>query len=103
MQQNPKLRHFTPREDLDRKALRRGSGWFHEEEYVMDRHSRIVQQIYDEGGILGVGSHGQLQGLAYHWELWAMAWDDMDPHKALKMATIHGAEGHWASMAISAQ
>lgn len=57
----------------------------------MGRQSRIVQQIYDEGGILGVGSHGQLQGLAYHWELWAMAWDDMDPHKALKMATIHGA------------
>jgi len=87
-----KLRHFTPRADLDRKALRRGSGWFHEDEYVMDRHSKIVDQIYDAGGINGVGSHGQLQGLGYHWELWAMAWDDMDPHKALRIATIQGAE-----------
>ncbi len=88
---DPKLRYFTPREDLDRKTRRRGSGWFHEEEFVMDRHSSIVKQIYDEGGILGVGSHGQLQGLGYHWELWAMAWDNMDPHKALRIATIHGA------------
>jgi Tol biopolymer transport system component len=87
-----KLRQFTPRRDLDGKALRRGAGWFHEDEYVMDRQSKIVNQIYDAGGINGVGSHGQLQGLGYHWELWAMAWDDMDPHKALRIATIQGAE-----------
>ncbi|MCH8558274.1 MAG: amidohydrolase family protein [Balneolia bacterium] len=88
---DPKLRYFTPQEDLERKTRRRGAGWFHEEEYVMDRQSEIVQQIYDAGGILGVGSHGQLQGLGFHWELWAMAYDDMDPHKALRTATIHGA------------
>lgn len=87
-----KLRYFTPKQDLDGKARRRGAGWFHEEEYVMDRQSQTVKEIYDAGGILGVGSHGQLQGLGYHWELWAMAWDDMDPHKALRTATIHGAK-----------
>jgi len=88
---DPKLRYFTPQEDLERKTRRRGAGWFHEEEYVMDRQSEIVKQIYDAGGILGVGSHGQLQGLGFHWELWAMAYDDMDPHQALRTATIHGA------------
>lgn len=90
--ENEKLRHFTPQQELDGKAQRRGSGWFNEEEYVMDRQSKIVKQIYDDGGILGVGSHGQLQGLGYHWELWAMAWDDMNSHKALRTATIHGAK-----------
>ena len=25
------------------------------------------------GGKVGVGSHGQLQGLGYHWELWSVA------------------------------
>ncbi len=89
---DPKLRYFTPQRELDSKTRRRGSGWFHEEEYAMDRHSRIVGQIYDAGGIQGVGSHGQLQGLGYHWELWAMSWNDMDPHKALHIATIHGAK-----------
>ena len=58
----------------------------------MDRQSQTVKEIYDAGGLIGVGSHGQLQGLGYHWELWAMAWDDMDPHKALRVATLHGAK-----------
>jgi hypothetical protein len=89
---DPKLRRFTPRRDLDGKALRRSAGWFHEDEYVMDRQSKTVKQLYEAGGISGVGSHGQLQGLGYHWELWAMAWDDMDPHHALRIATIQGAE-----------
>ena len=89
---DPKLRYFTPKQDLDSKTRRRGAGWFHEEEYVMDRQSQTVKEIYDAGGLIGVGSHGQLQGLGYHWELWAMAWDDMDAHKALRVATIHGAK-----------
>lgn len=90
--QDQKLRHFTPRSELDSKSRRRGAGWFHDEEYVMDRQSKIVKQIFEAGGLTGVGGHGQLQGLGYHWELWAMAWDDMDPHTALKIATLQGAE-----------
>ncbi len=89
---NQKLRYFTPRKDLDDKTRRRGVGWFHEEEYSMDRQSRSIEQIYDAGGIIGVGSHGQLQGLGYHWELWAMGWDIENPHKVLRMATLQGAE-----------
>lgn len=89
---DPKLRHFTPQRELDSKTRRRGAGWFHEEEYVMDRQSQTIQDIYEAGGIQGVGSHGQLQGLGYHWELWAMAYDDMDPHQALNVATIQGAK-----------
>jgi imidazolonepropionase-like amidohydrolase/Tol biopolymer transport system component len=87
-----KLLHFTPPYDIEGKTRRRSAGWFHPDEYVMDRQSRTVKQIYEAGGINGVGSHGQLQGLGYHWELWAMAWDDMDPHAALRIATIQGAE-----------
>lgn len=89
---NEKLKHFTPEEELEGKTRRRGAGWFHDEEYVMDKQSKIIKQIYETGGLQGVGSHGQLQGLGYHWELWAMAWDDMDPHKALQIATIQGAK-----------
>lgn len=89
---DPKLKYFTPLDDLERKARRRGAGWFHEDEYVMDRQSKTVKDLYDADGLIGVGSHGQLQGLGYHWELWAMAWDDMNPHAALRVATIHGAK-----------
>lgn len=89
---NEKLRNFTPYQELMGKTRRRGAGWFHEDEYVMEEQSHTVKQLYDAGGIIGVGSHGQLQGLGYHWELRAMSWDDLDPHKALRIATILGAE-----------
>jgi imidazolonepropionase-like amidohydrolase len=39
-----------------------------------------------------VGSHGQLQGLGYHWELWSMQSGGMRNLDALKTATILGAE-----------
>lgn len=87
-----KLLNFTPAQEIEGKTRRRSAGWFHDDEYVMDRQSRIVKQNYEAGGINGVGSHGQLQGLGYHWELWTMAWDDMNPHSALRIATIQGAE-----------
>ena len=44
------------------------------------------------GGRAGVGSHGQLQGLGYHWELWAMQSGGLSTHDALRVATIFGAE-----------
>lgn len=88
---NQKLQYFTPREDLMGKARRREAGWFHDDEYVIEEQSRTAKRIFNAGGIVGIGSHGQLQGLGYHWELWAVAWDDMNAHTALKIATISGA------------
>ena len=86
-----KLRRFIPHEVVDAATLRRGQ-WFHESQYTFERHAEFVRELVEAGGRAGVGSHGQLQGLGYHWELWAMASDDMDPLMALQMATIHGAQ-----------
>jgi len=47
--------------------------------------------IVDMGGRAGVGSHGQLQGLGYHWELWAMATGGLSNHETLRLATLTGA------------
>jgi imidazolonepropionase-like amidohydrolase len=41
---------------------------------------------------IAIGSHGQLQGLGYHWELWAMGSGGMANHDVLRAATILGAE-----------
>ena len=41
---------------------------------------------------MGVGAHGQLQGLGYHWELWSLASGGMTNLEALTAATRHGAE-----------
>lgn len=88
---DPKLNHFTAKSELDQKSRRR-PGWFMKEEHVFEDHSRFVNDLVKAGGNAGVGSHGQLQGLGYHWELWSMASGGMSTHNALKVATIHGAK-----------
>jgi imidazolonepropionase-like amidohydrolase/Tol biopolymer transport system component len=88
---DPKLNHFTAKSELDQKSRRR-PGWFMKEEHVFEDHSRFVNDLVKAGGNAGVGSHGQLQGLGYHWELWSMASGGMSTHYALKVATIHGAK-----------
>ena len=40
---------------------------------------------------MGIGGHGELQGLAYHWEMWGFEMGGMNPVEVLKAATIDGA------------
>ncbi|MDE2754806.1 MAG: amidohydrolase family protein, partial [Gemmatimonadota bacterium] len=93
-----KLTHFTPKLELDTKARRLQTtgpgpgGWFMEDEYAFPRHAEWLTRFVEAGGRIGVGSHGQVQGLGFHWELWAMQSGDMDEHDALRAATILGAE-----------
>ena len=42
--------------------------------------------------LLVAGSHGEVQGLETHWELWMMASGGMKPHDALRVATLDSAE-----------
>ncbi|MEX2528912.1 MAG: amidohydrolase family protein [Gemmatimonadota bacterium] len=86
-----KLRRFTPESVLAGVALRRGQ-WFHEDAHVFRQHARFVADLVAAGGKAGVGSHGQLQGLGFHWELWAMQSGGLPPMDALRVATIHGAQ-----------
>jgi hypothetical protein len=85
-----KLNRFTPHDVIDAKTKRRQ--WFRKDEHVFTRIAEQAKKIIHAGGRVGVGSHGQLQGLGYHWELWALASGGLTPHEALRAATIHGAE-----------
>jgi Tol biopolymer transport system component len=96
-----KLRRFTPYEVLAGSARRRvrgqfgggnDGGWYMKEEHVFDKHAKGANDIVKAGGRVGVGSHGQLQGLGYHWELWATASGGMSNMDALRTATIFGAD-----------
>jgi len=96
---NTKLRRFTPHSEVDQRTRRRGEGagpgpggWFMDEEHVFDEQAETLAAIVDAGGRAGVGSHGQLQGLGYHWELWAMATGGLSNHEALRVATTTGAD-----------
>ncbi len=88
---NQKLRRFIPHELLD-TMVRRRRQWFLAEEYGHTGIARASAAIVRAGGRVCLGSHGQLQGLGAHWELWSLASGGMSPHEALKVATIFGAE-----------
>ena len=86
-----KLKYFTAHEELDRKSRRR-PGWFRDDEHVFTKHAEGLAKVVAAGGRIGVGSHGQLQGLGYHWEVWAMQSGGLSNLDALRAATILGAE-----------
>ncbi len=92
VQGDPKINRFTPKSELDTKSRRRNSGWFMKEEHVFEDHAVFVKDLVEAGGLAGVGSHGQLQGLGYHWELWSMHAGGISNHELLKVATLLGAE-----------
>ncbi len=86
-----KLQYFTPYQELAQKSRRR-PGWFMDEEHVFKKHAEFMKDLVEAGGLAGVGSHGQLQGLGFHWELWSVASGGMKNSDALKVATILGAK-----------
>jgi Tol biopolymer transport system component len=86
-----KLQNFTPYDELAPKTRRR-AGWFMPEEHVFAKHAKSMKSMVESGALAGIGSHGQLQGLGYHWELWSMQSGGMSTHDALKTATILGAQ-----------
>jgi Tol biopolymer transport system component/imidazolonepropionase-like amidohydrolase len=98
-----KLRRFTPWNDLDAKIFRRGgtnnpapngaqAGWFADNQYAASISGADIKNLVAAGGRAGIGSHGQLQGLGYHWELWSIAMGGIAPHDLLRVATIIGAD-----------
>ena len=98
---NPKMQRFVPEANLDTRTRRRGpgagdspgqAGWFADDEYVFKGHADFARRMIEDSARIGIGSHGQLQGLGYHWEMWAMATGGMKNHDVLRAATIYGAE-----------
>ena len=85
-----KLRRFVPHGIID--GVTRKRDWFREDEHVYSRLAESAAKIIRAGGRVGVGAHGQLQGLGYHWELWALHSGGLTEVEALRSATLMGAE-----------
>ncbi len=54
--------------------------------------ARALKKVDDAGGTITTGSHGQVQGLGLHWEMWALSEGGMGNHRVLRAATINGAK-----------
>ncbi len=89
LDKDPKTAYFTPGELLTRQARRRQI--IVEEDYVFPDIARGVRDIVRAGGVAGLGSHGQQDGIGAHWELWMLQSGEMTPMEALRIATILGA------------
>ena len=87
---DPKLRRFMPSNAIAGRTLR--TQWFLDEEFTFPQLAAQAAKIIRAGGRVGVGAHGQLQGLGYHWEMWALAAGGLTPDEVLTAATRHGAE-----------
>ncbi len=86
---DPKLRFFTPHDELD--SWRR-TDYNRDDQYVFKLHAEQLKKVVEAGGRVGLGSHGEVQGLGTHWELWMIGSGGMTPHDALKAATLHSAD-----------
>jgi Tol biopolymer transport system component len=87
---DPKIRRFIPHQILDDKVRR--SAWFHKDEHVFPLIAESAAKIARAGGHVCIGSHGEMQGIGYHWEMWALASGGWQPLEVLRAATMHGAE-----------
>jgi Tol biopolymer transport system component len=88
-----KVQYFMPYEELAGKTRRDKAGWFMPEEQVFPKHAKSMKALVEAGGLAGIGSHGEFNGIGYHWEMWAMQSGGMKPMDVLKTATILGATG----------
>jgi len=88
-----KLNYLMPYEELASKTRRDKEGWFSYDEQVFPKHARTMNSLVLAGGLAGIGSHGEFNGIGYHWEMWAMASGGMKPMDVLRVATILGATG----------
>jgi hypothetical protein len=87
---DPKLQRFIPHNLLDSRTKRRP--WFRKEEHFYPRAAASAAKIVRAGGRVCVGGHGQMQGIASHWDMWAMHSGGMTNFEILRAATVHGAE-----------
>ncbi len=87
---DPKLKRFFPPRLLAARG-RRTSIHVHDNDWNHIRVAKYANKIVEAGGQVHLGSHGQLQGLGYHWEMWALKQGGMSNHHVLRAATLHGA------------
>ena len=88
---DPKVRHFIPHNIVDDHTRRRKL-WTRKDELAFPRLAAQDAKLISAGGRVCIGSHGQFQGLGYHWEMWALASGGASNMDVLRSATIRGAE-----------
>ncbi len=86
---NERLLRWVPDAPIRARSMRRTKA--PEEHYNHIWVARTAKQLMDRGVSVHIGAHGQLAGLAAHWEMWMMEQGGFTPWEALRGGTIGGA------------
>lgn len=88
--EEPRLNRYFPKETLGARAIRRETApdW----DYYHIEVAKSAKRLRDLGVRIQTGGHGQMQGLAVHWEMWMLVQGGFSPFEALRAATIDGAD-----------
>lgn len=87
---NPAILHWWPQ--LFRDQLFLHAHWRPLGEYRFPAIAADAAKLQAEGGLVGIGSHGETPGIGFHWEMELHAAGGMTPMAVLHAATIGSAE-----------
>ena len=87
---DPKFMHFRPYGVAVQSALTRA--WTDPSTLLHPTIGGDVAKIQRAGGVIGMGSHGEIPGPGFHWEMEAHVQGGMTPMEALRAGTIGSAE-----------
>jgi Amidohydrolase family len=87
--ENERLLRYVPRDQVDPQSRRRQKAA--DDEYYHDDVAAAAKRLVDQGNTVQIGAHGQMHGLAFHWEMRLLEQGGMSPHEVLRSATMHGA------------
>ena len=90
--ENKRLLNFYPRSIIDSRSRHRTMIPDAEYENGFIEVSKSCKKLTDAGVKVNLGSHGQIQGIGAHWELWMLQMGGLTPLQAIRCATMNGAE-----------
>lgn len=85
-----KIRHFYPSVAIEKKLTGRPQLSLHDYNFL--DVARDADRVVQSGGLLGIGAHGEVPGIGFHWEMEAHVMGGMSPINVLHAATAGSAE-----------
>lgn len=90
--ENERLLNFFPRGIIDSRSRHRTMSPDAEYENGFIQVAKSCKKLTDAGVKVNMGSHGQIQGIGAHWELWMLQMGGITPLQAIRCATQNGAD-----------
>ena len=85
-----KLHRYMPANLIEQRIAR--TRFVAPEDHIFPEVASGANEILQAGGSVGLGGHGEMQGLQVHWEMQALSAGGMSNHDVLRVATLESAK-----------